>query len=34
LTKALPNKKFKYLRNQLDLVDIGDCIDVNKNVKR
>lgn len=26
LTKALPNKMFKYLRNLLDLVDIGDCI--------
>lgn len=27
LTKALPNKKFEYLRNLLGLVDIVDCID-------
>ena len=27
LTKALPNKKFEYLRNMLGLVDIVDCID-------
>ena len=27
LTKALPIKKFEYLRNLLGLVDIVDCID-------
>lgn len=27
LTKAIRNKKFEYLRNFLDLVDIVDCID-------
>jgi len=30
LTKALPNKKFEYLRNLLGLVDIVDCIDDKK----
>ena len=30
LTKALPNKKFEYLRNLLGLVDIDDCIDDRK----
>lgn len=30
LTKALPNKKFEYLRNMLGLVDIVDCIDDKK----
>lgn len=27
LTKTLPNKKLKYLRNLVGLVDICDCID-------
>ncbi len=27
IIKALPNKKFQYLRNLLGLVDIVDCID-------